>query len=203
MSRVRAPSSMMGDMRIKTALLAVEDPLTGRPKIQTSSWPVMVQDQLGANVRDARFMISHLHLEEKGSDVTVASHLLLDVLDRRVDAALVISNDSDLAFPLKEARKRLPIGLVNPRSDNTAGALMGSKNFGVGGHWWWKLQRTTYVRQQLPDPATSCERRKSRAAARRRSERRRSSLCERRRRRRIPSAMREQLKNGQTKPHGS
>jgi hypothetical protein len=44
--------------------------------------------------------------------VNVASHLLLGVLDRRVDAAVVISNDSDLAFPLKEARKRLPIGLI-------------------------------------------------------------------------------------------
>jgi uncharacterized LabA/DUF88 family protein len=139
--------------RIKTSLLAVEDPLTGRPRIQTSSWPVMIQDQLGASVRAARFMISHLHLEEKGSDVNVASHLLLGVLDRRVDAAVVISNDSDLAFPLKEARKRLPIGLINPRSDNTAGALMGSKNYGVGGHWWWKLQKSTYLRHQMPDPA--------------------------------------------------
>jgi hypothetical protein len=37
-------------------------------------------------------MLSVAHREEKGSDVKVASHLLLEVLRGRVDAALVISN---------------------------------------------------------------------------------------------------------------
>lgn len=41
---------------------------------------------------------------EKGSDVNVVSHLLIDVLTDQVDAALVFSNDSDLRFPLETAR---------------------------------------------------------------------------------------------------
>lgn len=36
--------------------------------------------------------------EEKGSDVNVGSHLLRDVLTDRIDAAIVVSNDSDLAL---------------------------------------------------------------------------------------------------------
>ena len=42
----------------------------------------------------------------------------------------------------------------------------------------------------------SCERRESRTVVLRRSEQTRFIVCKRRRSRRIPSAMREQLKNG-------
>lgn len=139
--------------RVKSALVAVIDPETGRPSVQTAAWPVLVQDQDGKPVRDARFLVSHLHLEEKGSDVNVASHLLIDVLEDKVDAAIVVSNDSDLAFPLRQARARVPVAVVNPRDQGTAGALKGSKTAGVGGHWWWRLHKSTYLRHQLPDPA--------------------------------------------------
>jgi len=47
--------------------------------------------------------------EEKGSDVNVASHLLMDVLGGRIDAAMVFSNDSDLGFPLRTARLHVPV----------------------------------------------------------------------------------------------
>jgi hypothetical protein len=46
---------------------------------------------------------------EKGSDVNVASHLLIDVLTGQVDAAMVFSNDSDLRFPLETARRHVPL----------------------------------------------------------------------------------------------
>jgi len=139
--------------RIKQGLLAVEDAQTRRPRVVTSAWPVLVKDHSGTPVRDARFLASYLHLEEKGSDVNVASHLLLDVLSGAVDAAVVISNDSDLAFPIAEARLRVPVGLVNPRETGTAGALMGSKDAGVGNHWWWRLKGDAFRRHQLPNPA--------------------------------------------------
>ncbi len=59
-------------------------------------------------------MVSYANREEKGSDVNVAAHLLLDVLDGAVDGALVISNDSDLRFPVEQARQHVPIGVINP-----------------------------------------------------------------------------------------
>lgn len=139
--------------RTKMALLAQEDKKR-KPVIVTSNWPVMVQDNNGKPVKDARFMVQYLHLEEKGSDVNVASHLLLDVLSQHVDAALVISNDSDLAFPIKEARKRVPVGVVNPRNTgHTAGDLRCAANFGVGNQWSDRLGPADFFGNQLPDPA--------------------------------------------------
>jgi uncharacterized LabA/DUF88 family protein len=45
--------------------------------------------------------------EEKGSDVNIASHLLLDAFRGRYDVAVVISNDSDLAEPIHLVRTEL------------------------------------------------------------------------------------------------
>lgn len=92
--------------------------------------------------------------EEKGSDVNVASHLLIDVLEGSIDAAIVVSNDSDLKFPIVRARQHVPVGMVNPhgRKRQTAGALKGSPQDGVGGHWWRALQPDDFTQHQLPDP---------------------------------------------------
>lgn len=138
--------------RAKRALLATEDPTMRRPVPVTSTWPVMVRDQSGAAVPNAQFLVSYLHLEEKGSDVNVATHLLDDVLSRRIDAAVVISNDSDLSLPLRLVRRHVPLATVNPQQGQTAGALRGNQTDGVGGHWWWKIQSTTYLACQLTDP---------------------------------------------------
>ena len=54
--------------------------------------------------------------EEKGTDVNLATHPLLDAFDGECDAALVISNDSDLTEPIRQARRRfkLTVGVVLP-----------------------------------------------------------------------------------------
>lgn len=138
---------------LKYTVLARRDPITKRPVVVTADWPVKIQDGSGAPVPDARFMVSYLHQEEKGSDVNVASHLLLDTLSGAVDAAVVVSNDSDLGFPVRHARSIVPIGLVNPRNTIHAGALRGRPADGVGRHWWRRLTATDYPAHQLPDPA--------------------------------------------------
>jgi uncharacterized LabA/DUF88 family protein len=90
--------------------------------------------------------------EEKGSDVNVATHLLNDVLSGSVDAAVVVSNDSDLSLPLQLARDRVPVGTVNPTSRYLAGALRGSVTQGPGRHWWKQLTADDFRRSQLADP---------------------------------------------------
>lgn len=55
-------------------------------------------------------MVSYANREEKGSDVNLAAHLLIDVLGGEVDGALVMSNDSDLRFPVEQARQHVPVG---------------------------------------------------------------------------------------------
>jgi NYN domain len=54
--------------------------------------------------------------EEKGSDVNVATYLLLDAFKRNCDLAVVISNDSDLEAPIRAVMQDLgvPVGLLNP-----------------------------------------------------------------------------------------
>jgi len=137
--------------RVKTAPLATANK-SGKPVLATARWPIKVQDQNAAPVPDARFMVSIAHREEKGSDVNVASHLLLDALEERIDAAIVISNDSDLRFPIQQVRQRIPVGTVNPSRRFLAGALGGDAEAGAGRHWWLNLQEVDFRAHQLPDP---------------------------------------------------
>lgn len=98
------------------------------------------------------FMATVRNREEKGSDVNVATHLLADVFRGEVDAAIVVSNDSDLALPLSIARSVVPVGTVNPGTKQLAGALKGDRGEGPGRHWWRKLSAQDYRQHQLPNP---------------------------------------------------
>jgi hypothetical protein len=98
-------------------------------------------------------MVSYAHREEKGSDVNVASHLLVDVLTGRSDAAVVVSNDSDLRFPAQITRQHVPVGVINPSGNHMAGALRGLAHDGVGRHWWRQLTAAEIRSFQLTDPA--------------------------------------------------
>ena len=57
-----------------------------------------------------------LDTEEKGSDVNLASYLLLDGFDDEYEMAVVVSNDSDLELPIRMARTRLgkQVGVFDP-----------------------------------------------------------------------------------------
>ena len=55
--------------------------------------------------------------EEKGSDVNLATYLLVDGMDGLYDEALVISNDSDLVEPIAVANRRFGrVHVVRPNS---------------------------------------------------------------------------------------
>jgi NYN domain len=99
--------------------------------------------------------------EEKGSDVNVATHLLVDVLEKRIDAAIVVSNDSDLAFPIRIARLHVPVGVINPSQKPLAGDLKGLPTDGVGQHWWRRLDVNDVIASQLPDPVAAINRPKT------------------------------------------
>ena len=68
-------------------------------------------------------MVRVLKTEEKGSDVNLATHLLLDGLDGLYETALVISDDSDLEAPIREANRRFgTVHVVSPRGPGTTPA---------------------------------------------------------------------------------
>ena len=139
--------------RVKHAPLARKVGKKGKPQIVKPDWPIMVQDATtGAHIHDVAFVVSYAHREEKGSDVNVATHLLLDVLTGAVDAAIVVSNDSDLELPVVEARKRVPVGLINPSLSQLAGKLRGDPGDGGGGHWWGRMNAAHLTANQMPDP---------------------------------------------------
>ena len=120
----------------------------------------MIQDGGGTPVSGAVFMVSCANREEKGSDVNVAAHLLLDVLGGTVDGALVISNDSDLRFPVEQARQHVPIGVVNPSRNYLAGDLRGTPGQRrgtalAGGADIWRLEGTSIARPSRPVQAPS------------------------------------------------
>jgi NYN domain len=55
-------------------------------------------------------------ISEKGSDVNLASHLLLDAFQGNFDVAAILSNDSDLVEPVRIVTQVLgkPVGLLSP-----------------------------------------------------------------------------------------
>jgi hypothetical protein len=141
----------MGQYVTRTAVAPLaREGKKGKPVVVNPEWPVMVQDGSHVQVPDAVFMARVARREEKGSDVNVASHLLIDALGGRVDAAVVISNDSDLAFPVTEVRERIPVGLVNPTRSYPAGKLNGTPSSGAGSHWWYQLTGADLFASQLP-----------------------------------------------------
>ncbi|MCY3506485.1 MAG: NYN domain-containing protein [Chloroflexi bacterium] len=65
---------------------------------------------------DKSVIVEVLRTEEKGSDVNLATHLLVDAFQGRCDTAVVISNDSDLAEPVRvvQEERGVTVQIVNP-----------------------------------------------------------------------------------------
>jgi hypothetical protein len=86
--------------------------------------------------------------EEKGSDVNLATYLLLDAFDHDFDLAVVISNDSDLAEPIKLVRQRFgTVGVVCPHQVPT-------KKLTDAASWHIKLYKSYLAKAQLPSSLT-------------------------------------------------
>ncbi len=63
-----------------------------------------------------------IKMEEKGSDVNIATYMLVDAFRKDCDQLIVITNDSDLAEPVRIINKELliPLGIFNPQTNDTA-----------------------------------------------------------------------------------
>ena len=68
--------------------------------------------------------------EEKGSDVNLATHLVNDAHTGAFEAAIVVTNDSDLVEPVRIVTTQvgLPVGVLNP-CDQPAGGLKAAATF--------------------------------------------------------------------------
>jgi len=92
-------------------------------------------------------MVKVMKTEEKGSDVNLATHLLLDAFREDCDSALVISNDSDLTEPIRAVREELkrPVGVANPDL-GTPRVLFGD--------FFRQIRRTHLLASQFPEMLT-------------------------------------------------
>lgn len=88
--------------------------------------------------------------EEKGSDVNLATYLLADAFRQDCQAAVVITNNSDLAEPIRVVRHELglPVGIVNPGDPRKRSRALLDVTF------FKQLRRSILPRRQLPDELT-------------------------------------------------
>ena len=141
--------------KVKTRPLALRGMGKKRkPILVTAKPPVLIKDASDQPVKDAVFMVTVADREEKGSDVNLATHLLLDALQDppAMEAAIVISNDSDLKLPVAHVRSLMPVGIVNPGRGYTAGALRADPATHVPDQWERQLTFADLSAHQLPDP---------------------------------------------------
>lgn len=93
-------------------------------------------------------------VQEKGSDVKLATQLLMDALDGAADTYIVVSSDSDLARPIEVTRTRFHarVGVLYPRDERT-------KLFEAAGIDFSLYLRPSYAaRNQLPDVVHTAKR---------------------------------------------
>jgi hypothetical protein len=72
-----------------------------------------------ANPTPTQKTVEVIKTEEKGSDVNLASQLLIDGMRGKYDMAVIISNDSDLLMPIEfiTGDLKLPVGILNPQKN--------------------------------------------------------------------------------------
>lgn len=94
-------------------------------------------------------VLAEVHtLEEKGSDVNLASHLLNDAWKGVFDAAVVISNDTDLVEPIRMVtqERRQPVTIVCPGRWNMAPGLASVATRKR------RMRKSHLQKAQFPDP---------------------------------------------------
>jgi len=99
-------------------------------------------------------MVKVHKIEEKGSDVNLASHLVRDAITGAFDQALVISNDTDLVEPIRiataEANKR--VGIVAPRRHKFGEPPVPAPSLERVSSFTLYLDNPHLMRAQFPDP---------------------------------------------------
>ena len=91
-----------------------------------------------------------LRTEEKGSDVNLATYLLLDAFDNEYDTAIVVSNDSDLVHPIEVVRKRFgkTVGVLTPHGPKVSWAMRNAADF------YRPIRRGVLASSQFPPTLT-------------------------------------------------
>lgn len=90
----------LGSFKIRDKIAKLKEPLEFRPKAKTCA--------IAPNPKFVRIMAA----EEKGSDVKLGVHLVRDGFQGKYQHAVIITNDVDLAEPLRIVRNDLKIDVT-------------------------------------------------------------------------------------------
>ena len=114
--------SRSGDLDIHVRQNAYLQALQTNPKIDiifghfltNNVWMMKTEDEKKS--KDQVHKVQVIKTEEKGSDVNLATHLLVDGFQNKYDVAVVITNDSDLKLPVEKVKTVLnkTVGLICP-----------------------------------------------------------------------------------------
>jgi hypothetical protein len=90
--------------------------------------------------------------EEKGSDVNLATHLLHDGFKGLFDTAIIISNDSDLAEPVRVVKQVLilSVGILNPHQRH-------SQTLQQYATFVKRIRQNQLIASQFPNPMTDAK----------------------------------------------
>ncbi len=115
-------SSRVGDLDIHVRQNSYIRALSTNPKIEViyghfltnDVWMVKSSDR--GRAPDQINKVQVIKTEEKGSDVNIASHLLLDGFQGKYEVAAVLTNDSDLKVPVGMVKNvlRKTVGVICP-----------------------------------------------------------------------------------------
>jgi uncharacterized LabA/DUF88 family protein len=88
--------------------------------------------------------------DEKGSDVNLATYLLLDAFRKEFDIGVLITNDSDLAEPIRVVRSDLgrEVGVLNPHQNESV-TLKGAAT------WYRRIKEPALRASQFPPTVTT------------------------------------------------
>ena len=96
--------------------------------------------------------------EEKGSDVNLATSLLLDAVDGDFTKAWVFSNDSDLAWPIEMVRKkfRRQVGVMMPERPASYPHPVRTESIQLkkAARWFRKIEEAHLAACQFPTTLT-------------------------------------------------
>jgi uncharacterized LabA/DUF88 family protein len=126
--------------------------IEGRYKEAVKRLPVAPRETLFDDQgRQVRFA-SVLRTEEKGSDVNLATHMLIDGFQNLYDVAILISADTDLAEPVRLTRVALrkKVGILAPYPRL-------SEHISRHASFWKPIQEADLLASQFPETLTDAQ----------------------------------------------
>jgi len=110
----------------------------------TYPWMPVHDPTAGPRVLPAKVQV--IKTEEKGSDVNLASYMILDACRQDCDLSVVITNESDLCEPIRLVQEELgvAVGIVNPHPT-------GKRSRAIQGTFFRQLRPNVVLQCQFPD----------------------------------------------------